>query len=202
MKLYEWSDAPNCRRVAIYLREKGLDVERVHVDIVKGEHMTPEFRAKNPSGQIPVLELDDGSFLSESLAIVEYLEELHPDPPMIGSTPEERARVRSLERRADLGILENAVMVFRNTSPFFATRVTQSESTVAYATAAYKKAIRGLDELIGEGPFVAGGASPTIADCTLVASIEFAMFAGLELDPNLANIVRWWTAFSQRPSVV
>src|ERR1051325_12136801 len=103
MKIYDFVGAPNPKKVRVYLAEKGLEIPCVQVNIVTGENRTPEFLKKNPLGGLPVLELDDGSFLSESLAIIEYFEELHPDPPMIGKTPLERARVRPLARIAELG---------------------------------------------------------------------------------------------------
>ena len=100
MKLYDFPFAPNPRKVRIYLAEKGLSVPLVPVNLVKGEQHAPEFLAKNPLGALPVLELDDGTILTESLAIIHYFEELHPEPAMIGTTPLERARVRRLEQIA------------------------------------------------------------------------------------------------------
>src|SRR5262245_39217671 len=123
MKLYMFPLAPNPRRVVVYLKEKGIELSFVSIDVTKGENRTPEFLAKNPSGALPVLELDDGTVLTESLAIVEYLEELHPNKPMIGTTPLERARVRELERICELGVLAGTAAVFQNTSPFFASRI-------------------------------------------------------------------------------
>src|ERR1700676_2441017 len=109
MKLYGAVRAANPRRVKIYIAEKGLEdvIEQIDFEPPAAEKLkTPEFLAKNPAGKIPLLELDDGTFLPESAAIVEYLEEIYPDPPMIGTTPLERARVRSVERiAADLSVL-------------------------------------------------------------------------------------------------
>ena len=105
LKLYTFPIAPNPTKVRVYLAEKGIEIEQVTVNLPKGEQRSAEHRARNPLGKLPVLELDDGSFLTESLAIIEYLEELHPEPPMLGRTPLERARARELERLADLGVL-------------------------------------------------------------------------------------------------
>lgn len=200
MKLHDWPGAPNCRRVTIYLSEKGLDIPLERVDLPSGEHLAPPFMRKNPAGRVPVLELDDGVCLAESLAIVEYLEELNPEPTMIGTTPLERARVRAAERRAELGIMFPAAIVFQNTSPFFAERIDQSPQAAAYGRRNFEGACKLIDELIGDGPFFAGD-RPTIADCTLAASVEFALRAGLEIDPAQGNFGRWWAAFSARPSV-
>src|SRR5262245_65914741 len=93
MKVYDFAGAPNPKKLRVYLAEKGLNVPMEQVDILSGKNRTPEFLAqKNPLGGLPVLELDDGSYLTESLAIMEYFEELHPTPPLLGTTPLERAR--------------------------------------------------------------------------------------------------------------
>ena len=105
MKLYYFPIAPNPTKVRTYLVEKNIELELELVNLGRGEQKSSGFLEKNPMGNLPVLELDDGSHLSESLAIIEYLEELHPEPPLIGETPAERARVRSLERLIDTGVL-------------------------------------------------------------------------------------------------
>ena len=101
MLLYQVARGANVRRLIIYMAEKGIDIPRHEVDVATGEHKSPAFLAMNPAGRVPVLETDDGRFISESAAIMEYLEELHPDPPMIGTTPGERAHVRAVERIAN-----------------------------------------------------------------------------------------------------
>src|ERR1700756_3766189 len=105
MKVYDFVGAPNPKKLRVYLAEKGLALPTEQVNIMTGDTRKPEFLKKNPLGGLPVLELDDGKHLTESLAIIEYLEELHPEPPMIGKTPGERARVRELERIAELGVM-------------------------------------------------------------------------------------------------
>src|SRR5215470_19985113 len=112
MKLNVFAGAPNPRKVLVYLKEKGLDIPLETVDLMSGQNRTPEFLKKNPLGGLPVLELDDGSYLTESLAIMEYLEELHPNPPMLGTTPLERARVREIERIIELGVLGRIAQIF------------------------------------------------------------------------------------------
>ena len=105
MKLHTFPLAPNPTKVEVFLKEKGLDLAREIVVLPKGEQHDPAFLARNPLGRVPVLELDDGEFVAESLPILEYLEELHPGPSMIGRTPLERLRIRSLERMIDTSIL-------------------------------------------------------------------------------------------------
>ena len=199
MKLYDFVGAPNPKRVRVYLAEKGLDVPTQQVNILAGENRQPEFLKKNPMGGLPVLELDDGTHLPESLAIMEYFEDLHPTPPMIGTTPAERARVRALERVAELSILGRVATIFQNSHPFFAGRVKQSPDAAENARQMLANALRILDAEVGRRPFVAGE-RPTIADCTLFAALGFGEFAGVPLDPACTNLTRWYTAFKERKS--
>jgi glutathione S-transferase len=199
MKLYDFIGAPNPKRVRVYLAEKGLQIPMQQVNLLAGENRTPEFLAKNPMGGLPVLELDDGTYLPESLAIIEYLEELNPTPPMIGTTPAERARVRALERIAELGVLARVAAIFQNTHPFFAGRLKQLPEAADNARKMLTGTLRVLDAEVGRRPFVAGP-KPTIADCTLFAAFNFAEFAGEAIDPACSNLVRWYAAFKERPS--
>jgi glutathione S-transferase len=200
MKLYDFVGAPNPKRVRVYLAEKGIkNVPCEPVDILSGANRKPEFLAKNPMGGLPVLELDDGSHLSESLAIIEYLEDLNPTPPMIGSTPAERARVRELERLAELSVLGRVAQIFQNTHPFMAGRMKQSPEAAENARNALAGNLKVLNDKIGSNKFVAGD-KPSIADCTLYAALEFAEFAGVTIDPSLTNVHRWYADFKKRPS--
>jgi glutathione S-transferase len=199
MKIYDFVGAPNPKKLRVYLAEKGLKVPVESVNIVTGENRSPEFLKKNPLGGLPVLELDDGTHLTESLAIIEYFEELHPNPPMIGTTPLERARVRALERIAELGVLTRVATIFQNTSPFMAGRIKQSADAAETARGLLANSLKALDAHIGKRPFVAGE-RPTIADCTLLAALEFAEFAQVPIDPSYTNVARWYATFKQRPS--
>jgi len=199
MKLYVFPLAPNPRRLLVYMAEKGIKLPIEEVDIMSGKNRTPEFLTKNPLGGLPVLELDDGSHLTESLAIMEYLEELHPKPPMIGASSLERARVRELERIAEIGVLSSVGTIFQNTSPFFAGRMKQSPEAAENGRARLANNLKVLDDRIGKGPFVAGE-RPSIADCTLLAALDFGNFAGVSLDPAYKNVTRWYAGFKERPS--
>jgi len=199
MKLYDFVGAPNPKRVRVYLAEKGLKVPTEQVNILSGDNRKPEFLAKNPMGGLPVLQLDDGTYLSESLAIIEYLEDLNPTPPMVGTTPAERGRVRSLERIAELSILGRVAQIFQNSHPFFAGRIKQSPDAAENGRNMLKGALRILDGIVGKGPFVAG-ARPSIADCTLYAAFDFAQFAGVPIDPECGNLQKWYAGFKERPS--
>ena len=199
MKLYTFSLAPNPRRVHVYLAEKGIELTLETVDIMTGQNRSPEFLKKNPLGGLPVLELDDGSHLTESLAIMQYLEELHPEKPMIGTTPLERARTREVERICEIGVLAATGTIFQNTSPMFAGRVKQSAEAAETARMRLAANLTVLDHKIGDKPFVMGD-QPTIADCTLFAAIRFGDFAGCPLDRGFRNVARWYDAFAKRPS--
>ncbi|HEY0300849.1 MAG TPA: glutathione S-transferase, partial [Rhizomicrobium sp.] len=119
MKLYDSQTAPNPRRVRVFLAEKGVSVAVEPVDIVTAENRQPAFRAKNPTGGVPVLELDDGSFIAESVAICRYFEELHPAPPLMGTDAKDRAVVEMWQRRMELELFNPITQVFRNGHPFF-----------------------------------------------------------------------------------
>jgi glutathione S-transferase len=199
MKLYDFAGAPNPKKVRVYLAEKGITVPTEQVNIVTGENRTPEFLKKNPLGGLPVLEFDDGSYLTESLAIMEYFEDLHPSPPMIGTSPLERGRVRELERIADLGVLLRVATIFQNTHPFMANRLKQSADAADNARNQLATFLKVIDGRIGTHPFVAGE-KPSIADCTLLAALDFAEFAQVQIDPGCANVARWYSGFKRRSS--
>ncbi|MBW2362614.1 MAG: glutathione S-transferase family protein [Deltaproteobacteria bacterium] len=197
MQLYDFPFAPNPRKLRVYLAEKGIEVPLVGVNLVQGEQRTPEFLAKSPLGALPVLELDDGTCLTESLAIIEYFEELHPDPPMIGATPLERAQVRRLEQIATNSVLASLGRLFHTTKAPLPGAIANPAIADA-ARAALPRPLAVLNDEIGDHPFVAG-TKPTIADCTLFATFKLAEMAEVDLMPG-PNLVRWYAAFSQRPS--
>jgi glutathione S-transferase len=198
MRIYDFPLAPNPRKLRVYLGEKGLAIPFVRVDLLRGEQRAPEFLARNPMGLLPVLELDDGTCLTESLAIIEYLEELHPEPPLIGREPLERARVRRLERLADVDVLQRVARIVHATrSPL--PGVPAHPEYAEMLRAGLPRALRVLDAELEGRPFVAG-ARPTIADCTLFAAFEFARQFAVAIDPRFANLVRWHAAFGERPS--
>lgn len=197
MKLHEFAGASSPQRVRFYLAEKGLDIPSEPVDLPSGEHRGPEFRAKNPMGRVPVLELDDGRCLSETLAIMEYLEELHPEPALIGETPWERAQTRSLDRIVELEVLVRVMRVFQNTNPAFAVRIRQSAEAAEAARANLTEPLSVLDRMAETGPFLAGQ-RVTIADCTMLAAAKLAERAGVVLLDGHPNLARWYEGFSAR----
>lgn len=200
MKLYVFPLAPNPQKVLVYLKEKGIELPLEEVSIIEGQNRTPEFLKINPLGALPVLELDDGSHLTESAVIIRYLEELNPEPSMIGGDPLERARIGEVERIADLGVIGSVATIFQNTSPLFAGRVKQSAEAAEGARGRLANALGALDAKVGKNTFAAGD-KPTVADCTLYAGLTFAQFAQVDIDPAYANILRWYDDFAKRPSV-
>ena len=130
MKLYDFPQSPNCRKVRMYLAEKGLSVPLQQINLLAGEQSSPEFLRRNPFGAVPILELDDGTVIPESLVIIEYFEELYPEPPLLGRDPLTRTLVRAWERRCELGVFLQATRRFLHSSPFFAARVEQNPKVV------------------------------------------------------------------------
>ncbi len=201
MKLYGFPVAPNPTKVRLYLAEKAaagspIDHEEVMVNLPKGEQNTPEHLARNPFGAIPVLELDDGTTLIESLAIIEYLEECHPEPPLIGRDPLERARVRELERIAELRVLAPVARYIHATrSPLGRP---PSPEVAAQAREQLPAGLGYLDRVLSDArPFVAGE-RPTVADCTLAAALQFARFREVEIDPAHRHLARWDREYRKR----
>lgn len=203
MKLYVFPVAPNPTRVRLYLAEKRaggarIDLEEATVNLREGQQRTPEHLARNPFGKLPVLELADGSHLTESLAIIQYLEDLHPDPPMIGADSATRARVRELERIVEIGVLHPVARILHTTrSPL---GLPPNPAVAAYFRAVLPDALRVLDERLSDGRAFVAGASPSIADCTLAAAFQFARFGEVEIAPTFASLARWDRAYRDRPA--
>ena len=199
MKLYDSTIAPNPKRVRMFLAEKGIDVPREQVDIGKAEHLAPTFLKINPMGKLPVLELDDGTHVAESLAICEYFEDQQPEPALIGTTPTEKACVRMWERRMELEIMYPMLGAFRNSSEFFKGRIHQTPEIVKPFRAATAKRLAWLDGELGGREFVAGERF-SVADITLFCTVEFGKAVGEKYDGSLTNLVRWNDAVAARPS--
>jgi glutathione S-transferase len=201
MKLYFFPVAPNPTKVRLYLAEKehagtSLGVEQVQIDLPSGEQKSEAFRARNSFARLPVLELDDGTHLTESLSIIEYLEELHPEPAMIGSDPLGRARVRNLERIVDLEVLVAIGRVVHATrSPLGLAPVPE---VAERARAGLPAAFAYLDELLSDGRAFLAGERPSVADCSLAAGLQFGRFGGVELDPSWQHVAGWDARYRER----
>lgn len=203
MLLYDSTAAPNPRRVRVFLAEKGIDVPMRQVDMRKGEHKSPEFLRKNPSGKIPVLELDDGTCIGESVAICRYFEAVQPEPNLFGRTPVELGRIEMTNRQLELELLSQVGTSWVNgpvVAQIAAGRFTQIPEAKTQSDAAVHRFYKRLDRELAGREFMAG-ARYTIADITALCVIDFAAsLVGLPPDPELANLARWRTAVSARPS--
>ena len=199
MKIYDSQTAPNPRRVRIFLAEKGIAVPYEQVDIVKAENRSPEFRTKNPLGTLPVLELDDGTCIAESVAICRYFEELHPEPPLMGTTARDRALVEMWQRRMELEIFVPITQVFRNSHPFFAGRIPQVAEYGEVCRKAAEARLAWLDGVLADREFIAGDRY-TIADITALCGIDFGRVSKIKIQPEHAHLARWHAAVSARPS--
>ena len=200
MKLYNHSLAPNPRRVRIFAAEKGINLTLEDVDILAGQSRTPEFLAKNTSGGVPVLELDDGSHLSESVAICRYLEGLHPEPNLLGRDLREQADIERWNRRMELELFAAIGRTVQNTSPIFQGRFKQfPEYGEAQRAVVYQRLER-MDRELNGHQFVAGDRF-TIADITALVAIDIGgRLADIKIVPELAHLTRWYNAVSKRPS--
>jgi glutathione S-transferase len=201
MKLYD-SVGPNPRIVRMFMAEKGIDVPRQTVDLRKGENREAEHLKRNPHGQMPALELDNGDYLSEIIAICEYLEEKYPTPPMIGATSEERAECRMWTRRVDLNIAEPLANGYRfgEALKFFEKRIL----CVPEASPGLKKiAANRLEWLNGQiaGKQYLCGKRFTLADMLLYCWLDFGNQVGQPLDTANTNVVAWFARVGERPSV-
>jgi glutathione S-transferase len=199
MKLYNLKAGMNPRRVRIFLAEKGIEVPMVEIDMAKGENRTPEFLAKNPMGRMPVLELDDGTIISESIAICRYFEELHPEPNLFGRTPLERAAVEMWNRRMDFELVGAMGAQFGHLSPFFAGRTKQIAEYGELSRAQALKTMAWLHKELATRPYIAGERY-TVADISAQCAIVLGKNTGAPMPEDLPNLARWWAEVSARPT--
>jgi glutathione S-transferase len=200
MKLYnEANPAPNPRRVRIFLAEKNLSIPLVHVPMREGAHKSPEFKAKNSLGQVPVLELDDGSTLSESIAICRYLEELHPSPALFGNDPWQRAQIEMWTRRIELALANRVGAVWINTHRFTARLGTQYKDYGEAMRVRALEVMQWLDREIGAREFICADQF-SMADIVALTTIDFAQFIGIEMPEDAVQLRAWHGRVSARPS--
>jgi glutathione S-transferase len=201
MKLYDSKGAPNPRRVTVFLAEKGIEIPRQEVTIAKGEHRQPEYLKINPLGTLPTLVLDDGTILSESVAICRYVEEqIQPQPNLFGATPLERAQVDMWNRRMEYELFFPMAQHFRNTHHFFKGRIPQSQEYGELSAKLAANRMKWLDGELAGRPFIAGKRY-TIADITAQTAFDFfgKIMKTLPGD-DLPNLARWYADVSGRPS--
>ena len=198
MRLYEDPRTPNSLRVQYYLSEKGVDVERVTLDINSHDHKSADFAEKNPKMRVSVLELDDGTFISESMAICRYIEELHPSPPLFGETAKEKALVEMWSRRAELGLMTMVASVFRHTHPSMA--ALEVPQITEWAEANREKLTEELvmyDQALADREFIAGDAF-SVADITLFVAANFMRVTKRRVDETTPNLLNWFGRIGAR----
>jgi glutathione S-transferase len=200
MQLFDGGRAPNPRRVRIFMAEKGISVPMVFIDINRLEHKTTDFAALNPMQRTPVLQLDDGACISESVAICRYFEELYPDPPLMGRDPFEKAQVEMWQRRIELNLLGPIAHVFRHEHPAMAEMERPQIPEFAAANRPrVVEALAVLDKALQDRPFICGQQF-TIADITGLVALDFMKPAKLDIPSEFLNILGWYQRLKGRPS--
>ena len=200
MKLYDAGRAPNPRRVRIFLAEKGISVPTEQVDMMVGAHRTPEYTAINPLQRMPALVLDDGTIITESIAICRYFEALQPKPSLFGTGAKEAALVEMWNRRCEINLLLTVANVFRHLHPMAATL--EVPQVAAWGEANKPRVIhflRILDAQLDQHEFVAGEHF-TVADITALCAVDFMKPSKIDMPADLVNVKRWHAEVSARPS--
>lgn len=200
MKLYN-SLGPNPRLVRMFLVEKGVELPAEEIDIMAGENRRAPYTDKNPGGQMPSLELDDGRVLAETVTICEYIEDRHPTPPLIGASPEEKAETRMWVRRVELNITENLYNGFRFAEglPMFKDRLHVIPQAADDLKAIVQERLAWLDDLLVGKSWIVGDRF-TLADIVLYCALDFGAGIGQTRDPELKNLDAWFDRVSARSS--
>lgn len=206
MKLYDYGRAPNARRVRMFAAEKGIELEMIDVDLGTREQMSDEFKAINPRLQVPALLLDDGTLLTESVAICRYLEETHPEPPLFGAGALGKATVELWHRRMELEGMQPTAEAVRNSVEFFANRALSGPADFEQIPALAERGLKRidlfhelLDERLGESTYVAGD-SFSIADMAALIALDFGKVVKKRVGDEKVNLKRWYDEMSARPS--
>lgn len=201
MKLYgDNNPAPNPRRVRIFLAEKGIDLPQTRVNIMKREHKAPEFMAKNSLGQVPVLELADGTCIAETISICRYLEELHPAPALFGTTPVEKALVDMWIRRGEFQIMRPIGNAWVHDDPRTAALNAGFPEFGKKNREVTLRAMKWLNRELADGREFLTGAGFSMADISLLTSIDFGKFIHIEMPEDAGHLRAWHERVSARPS--
>ena len=208
MKLFDMTDAPNPRRVRVFLAEKGIDIEKIQVDIMGGENLKSDYLAVNPRGVLPTLQLDDDTIIDEASAICRYFEETNAQPPLYGTDAKSKAQIESWVRQIESDVFTPAADVLRNTHPVFENRsIPGTDDTPQVAALAERGADRAqafyarLDKHLAVSQHIAGDRY-TAADITAMCAIDFAEFVGIAVPAELDNLAKWRSRVSSRPSAL
>jgi len=202
MKIYEYSGFPNPRRVQIFLAEKGVtNIDTVQVNVPEGEHRQPEYLAKNPYGAVPTLELDDGSFISETMAICRYLDGSFEGPSLMGDSPAEKATIEMWERRVAQTLFDTVAFCFHHgTEGLGELELYQNKEWGEKNREFFRSGLEKLNDLLGERDFIAGK-NFSVADITAYCAVGYAAYVDEDIPEDCSNLRRWYTNISQRPSM-
>jgi glutathione S-transferase len=200
MKILQTKTAPNPRRVRIFLAEKGIEVPYEELDLMKGELKTPDFVKLNPMQRVPVLILDDGTPIAETMAICRYFEETHPQPALFGTGARERAVVEMWSRRMELNLLLCVAQAFRHLHPAMAQLEVPQVAEWGEANKPRVLEVLGfMDQELAGRRYIAGDAF-SIADITGLVAVDFMRAARIQRPPELEHLARWHADVSARPS--
>ena len=199
MILHDLTAGMHPRRVRIFLAEKGVSIERREIDAAAGANATPEFIRLNPLGKLPVLELDDGSMIAESLAICRYLEVLHPNPPLMGRTPQETAHIEMWTLRIDHELSQPIALAFVHSSDFYRGRVEQVPEVATWSRARALQTMAWLDGELAERSHIAGD-DYSMADIIAQCACVLGKAVGLRISPEMTHLSRWFMQVSARPT--
>lgn len=200
MKLYDSKRAPNPRRVRWFLAEKGADdIEIVPLDVFKGEHKTPEYLARAGLANVPALELDDGTTITESIAICRYLESVYPEPNMFGRDAREIAVIEMWTRRTELLLANPLMLSVRHSHPALAALDTQVPAIAESNAAGANRALKILDRRLADSAYIAAE-RVTMADIVAYTAIDFARMIKFAPPAELNNVVRWADEMRSRPA--
>lgn len=210
MKIHDTPGFPNPFRVRIVIAEKGLasQIEFVNVDLPAAEHKQPAFLAINPTGTVPVLELDDGTFISECTAITEYLDNLDGKPTLTGTTPRQKATIHMMQKRAESELIDAVGSYFHHATPGLGAQLQVYKSPdwvgrTEWGNQQRDKAVRGMryfDGVLQQQAYVAGD-SFSMADTTVLGGLLFAGFANIDVPPECTALLAWKERMYERPSV-
>jgi glutathione S-transferase len=201
MLLYDTKTAPTPRRVRIFLAEKGIEVPTQQIDLQKGENLSAEMRAKNPLGKIPVLELDDGTCISESDAICTYFEALYPEPPLMGTTALQKATIHQWARQVEFGLFMQVGLCFQHSTGYFKDRMTPVPEFGTQAGINASKFLKLLNRRLADSEYIAGD-DFSLADITALCSIDFARVIKVRIESEYTDLQRWYDAVSNRKSAL
>ena len=199
MILYDLNPGMHPRRVRIFLAEKGISIDQRQVDAAGGANTTPEFLRLNPLGKLPVLELDDGSAIAESLAICRYLESLNPDPPLMGRTPREAASIEMWILRMDNELSRPIAQAFRHSSEFYRSRIKQVPEMAAWYRGYALDTMSWLDRELADRSYIAGE-HYSMADIVTQCACVLGKAADLRIPPEMKHLSRWFAEVSSRPT--